>query len=144
MQTILAFLGFAVSGAVGWFVSEFVARPIRSFFDLRKEVRQQMLFLSNVVTDLPKPFVTIEDKSRKRFDQLVEAKQRKRLVLRELGTKLLAYADGEPVAAFLLRKLGYDPRSAGSALIGLSNNLGQGNERATFSTSLKKALRFAD
>ncbi|MEY9110378.1 hypothetical protein ABH999_006574 [Bradyrhizobium yuanmingense] len=142
MQTILSFLGLAASGALGWFALEFVGRPIRSFFDLRKEVRQQLLFLANIQTELPKPFIMLEDRSRKTFDRMVEAKRIKGRTLRELGTKMLAFAEGEQLAEPVLRKLGYDPRSAGDALMGLSNNLEHGEARARFSIAIEKALRF--
>ncbi|WP_168193503.1 hypothetical protein [Bradyrhizobium sp. NAS96.2] len=58
---------------------------------------------------------------------------------------MLAYAEGERFAPLVLRKLGYDPHGAGSALVGLSNNLSSHNdERAKFSIAVGKTLRFLD
>jgi hypothetical protein len=45
-------------------------------------------------------------------------------VLRELGAKMQAFAGTDRAAAFVLRALGTDLRSAGIALIGLSNSIG--------------------
>jgi hypothetical protein len=44
--------------------------------------------------------------------------------LRELGAKMQAFAGTDRAAAFVLRALGTDLRSAGIALIGLSNSIG--------------------
>ncbi|WP_420965320.1 hypothetical protein [Bradyrhizobium sp. B120] len=145
MGPILSYLGLAATGVMAWFAAEFIGRPIRTFFDLRMEVRRQMLFLANVQTELPKPFVTLEDRSRKRYDDIVSARREKSRTLRELGARMLAYAEGERFAPLVLHKLGYDPHGAGSALIGLSNHLSTHNEeRARFSIAVGKTLRFPD
>jgi len=39
-ETALTIAGFVASGAVGWFVTGFIGRPIREFFDLRLLIEQ--------------------------------------------------------------------------------------------------------
>ena len=48
MAQFLSGLSDVLLGAMGWVALEFVGRPIRSFFDLRRETRRQMFFLANV------------------------------------------------------------------------------------------------
>ena len=48
MTTVISAAGAILLGAIGWFTLEFVGRPIRQFFDLRREIHQQMMFLANV------------------------------------------------------------------------------------------------
>jgi len=47
----------AGAGALGWIVLEFLGKPVRAFFDLRDQVRAQLLLLTNVGS--PKPRETI-------------------------------------------------------------------------------------
>jgi hypothetical protein len=39
---LLNALGVIALGAMGWFTLEFVGRPVRGFFDLRRQVRTHM------------------------------------------------------------------------------------------------------
>ena len=48
MQWYVYLLTVATTGAFGWFALEFLGRPIRNFFDMRRSVRDQMLLLGNV------------------------------------------------------------------------------------------------
>jgi hypothetical protein len=43
MTSILSGILPLVFGAIGWVVFEFLGRPVRSFFDLRRETKRQML-----------------------------------------------------------------------------------------------------
>jgi hypothetical protein len=73
-------------------------------------------------------------------DEALRAHQR---ALRELGTRMLAFADTRRIAAFIVRIQGYDPALAGSGLIGLSNALPEyGVERLRWRTRIEHALKF--
>jgi hypothetical protein len=56
---------------------------------------------------------------------------------------MLAFAESERAACVAIRPFGFDPSSAGSSLIGLSNTLDrQGTDRASFRKNVERALRF--
>src|SRR5260370_7631373 len=57
MQWYVNLLTIAGAGALGWIVLEFLGKPVRAFFDLRDQVRAQLLLLANVAP--PKPRETI-------------------------------------------------------------------------------------
>lgn len=134
-------LSVVALGALGWFALEFVGRPIRSFFDLRREARRQMLFLANV------PAVPFEDdhirKAEPEYQQAVAAVRNVERTFRDLGTQLMAFGESEWFAASLVKWAGFNPISAGQGLIGLANNANTyGQERADHRTKVAQALRF--
>jgi hypothetical protein len=111
-------VGF-VGGVASWFLTDLVARPVRRFFQLRREIYECMLYHGNVrgLRDERGDFTenfTLEDTTR-----LKEAQS----ALRQFGTRMLSFAATEPVAAKLIGLLQYDPVKAGRSLIGLSNCL---------------------
>jgi hypothetical protein len=57
---------------------------------------------------------------------------------------MLAFAESERAACIAIRPFGFDPSSAGSGLIGLSNTLDRhGTDRASFRRNVERALRFS-
>jgi hypothetical protein len=110
MQGLLGFLAIAATGAFGWFALEFVGRPVRSFFDLRLQVRQQMHFLANVWLPEKKPVMTLEDQQE--YDQELERVHEMRRTVRELGSNMLAFGESEWWANRFLNAVGYHAAAA--------------------------------
>lgn len=143
MAQILSALSVILLGAIGWVALEFIGRPIRSFFDLRREIHRQLLFLANVPAVKP-----VDDYIRAGMSEHQKALAAIRNVektFRDLGTQMLAFGESEWPAGRLIGLVGFDARAAGRALIGLSNNVnGYGAERADFRAGVFKALRLKE
>jgi hypothetical protein len=141
VQNVFAYLAIAATGAFGWFALEFIGRPIRSFFDLRLQIRQQMLFLANVSVPEQELYMTYE--RRQEYNQELVLFSEMRRTVRELGSKMLAFGESEWWANQFLNAVGYDAAAAGSALIGFSNSVAEyGEDRAKFRADIAKELRF--
>jgi len=95
-------------GVLGWLVTNFFAKPLLDFLNLRKQVHEEIVYTGNVgamVAETPA------------FDKAVDA-------LRRLGAKVQATAVTDSVILhWFLAKCGYDLHKAGRGLIGLSNTL---------------------
>src|SRR6266700_2373491 len=113
-----------IGGLVGWFATDFLARPIRQFFQLRGERCEAMVMFGNVrAGDL------------KRLKEARDA-------FRELGARMLAFAHTEWLGNWLIARLRYDPIKAGRSLIGVSNTIGTpGNELHQRKLNVMAALR---
>ena len=124
MQSFLS-IGFGLlSGVVGWMISEFLAKPFRRGIDLIAEARTSTIIYSNVAARAKVPpgrtdgFVAYNEISEKDEQRLQKAEH----IFRELGAKMLAFADTDRVAATV--RLGTDFRAAGNALIFSPTRLG--------------------
>jgi hypothetical protein len=120
MQSLWS-IGFGLlSGVVGWMISEFLAKPFRRGIDLIAEARTSVLVYANVQA---RAKMTRQDgyaAHEEAEERLLKAEE----ALRELGAKMQAFAGTDRAAAFILRALGANLRSAGIALIGFSNSIG--------------------
>ena len=142
MQWYLILISVATTGAFGWFALELVGRPIRNFVDLRRSVRHQMLFLANVAAPQPRETCVTSEQIRQYDTDLKNAREAQR-ILRDLASQMLAFAESERAACIAIRPFGFNPSSAGSGLIGLSNTLDRrGTDRAGFRKNVERALRF--
>ena len=142
MQWYVILVSVATTGAFGWFALELVGRPIRNFFDLRRSVRQ-MLFLANVAAPQPRETCVTSEQIRQYDTDLKNARETQR-ILRDLASQMLAFAESERAACIAIRPFGFDPSSAGSGLIGLSNTLDRhGTDRASFRKNVERALRLS-
>ena len=142
MQWYVIIISVATTGAFGWFALELIGRPIRSFFDLRRSVRHQMLSLANVPTPQPRETCVTSEQIRQYDTDLKNAREAQR-ILRDLASQMLAFAESERAACIAIRPFGFDPSSAGSGLIGLSNTLDRhGTDRTSFRKNVERALRF--
>lgn len=129
-------------GALGWLTLEFVGRPIRKFFDLRREIFKQLSFLANVPA--APLYLPGDDPLRPEPPSLGPLKAAQR-TFRDLGSQCLSVGKAEWPASMILRLLKYDATAAGSALIGLSNALPEyGAERANHRRAIHAALRFTE
>ena len=112
-----------IGGLVGWFATDFLARPIRQFFQLRGEICEAMVMFDNV-----------------RAGDLTRLKEA-REAFRELGARMLAFAHTEWLGNWLIARLRYDPIKAGRSLIGVSNSIGTAGERHQHKQNVMAALR---
>jgi hypothetical protein len=86
-----------ILGGIGWIILEFIGRPIRIFFDLRREA-SRLLNLHWASSDASAP----SENAKNDF--------------REIGLRLIAFDKSEPLAAPFVRMLGYRPLDAGERL----------------------------
>ena len=142
MQWYVNLLTVAATGGLGWFAVQFLGRPIRNFFDLRRLARHQMLFLANAPAPQPRETcVTFEQIQR--YDTDLKNVREAQRILRDLGSHMLAFGESETAACIAIKPFGFDPSTAGRNLIGLSNTLDRhGTDRAAFRKNVEKALRF--
>jgi hypothetical protein len=142
LESVMGFLTFALGGASGWFATAFVASPIRRFFDLRGEVIEKANRYANVQarakqavdgTYVPTPELSGEQEKR-----LQEAEA----ALRDLASRMRAFAENERLAVRILKWLRHDPARASAALFGVSNSIGTyGSNRKDQRDALGQALR---
>jgi hypothetical protein len=138
---IVQFVWGALGATLAWMITEFLARPFRQFFDLRREVARRMVEFGNVAArakmldhDHQQPLeLSDEDEVRLR-----EAEK----TFRDLAAQLRGFAIGEWFAAKTVRLLGFDSIQISTALIGYSNEIGTfGEARADFAQQIKNLLR---
>src|SRR5215475_6190648 len=142
MQWYVNLLTVAATGAVGWFVLEFVGRPVRNFLDLRRLVRHQMLFLADVPAPQPRETCVTSEQIRRYHVDLKNVREAQR-ILRDLGSRMLAFGESETAACIAIKPFGFDPSVAGRNLVGLSNTLDRyGTDRAALRKKVEEALRF--
>jgi hypothetical protein len=142
MQWYVNLVTIAAAGALGWIVLEVLGKPIRAFFDLRDQVRAQLLLLANV--SRPKPRETISTSlEMQQYDAALKAGREAQRILRDLGSQLLAFSENEIAACNGIAPFGFDPVAAGRGLIALSNTYDRyWAGRADFRNNIEKALRF--
>jgi hypothetical protein len=97
-----------VGGAIAWFATNFWARPISKFLDLRQQAQETILFHSNVG-----PYLADADRVPKASEDL------RRVAAQIAGV----VATSSPLILRLLRHRGYDLTGATEHLIALSNTL---------------------
>jgi hypothetical protein len=111
MATLYTLLIGVLGGVLGALITDFVRTPFRQFFTLRTEIRHEMLRLSNV--SAPDPSWRVPTYSEETLEKLFRPSREAQTTLRGLGTRLIAFAETELIAANSVRYLGYDPLSAG-------------------------------
>ena len=143
---LIPFLSGALGGSVAWAALEFVQKPFRGFFDLKRQSVEVLTRYANVQARSKQVEDSIESE---RADQPLGANDEKRLqeaeaAMRECGTKFIAFARTEKLALPALHWLGYDPDEIGRCFIGLSNSIGEyGSHRHYYRTQLDKMLRLS-
>ncbi len=126
VHQVLPLLGTLALGAIGWWVTHWVANPIIEFHNLRRSIREE-LFFTEKVGDISE------------IDELRETQA----VLRRLAARMDAatVAISGPFRRYLkLRK--FDLENAKEGLTGLSNTLrDQTGSKALFRHKVETALR---
>src|SRR5260221_9449865 len=136
MQSYLNLVTIAGAGALGWIVLEFLGKPVRAFFDLRDQVRAQLLLLANVAP--PKPRETISTSLEiQQYDVALKAGREAQRILRDLGSQMLAFSESEVTACNGIATFGFDAVAAGRGLMALLNKYHRNtNGRADFTNTV--------
>src|SRR5260370_18133637 len=114
MQWYINLVTIAGAGALGWIVLEFLGKPVRAFFDLRDQVRAQLLLLANVAP--PKPRETISTSLEiQQYNVALKAGREAQRILRDLGSQMLAFSESEIPACKWISAFGFDAAAAYSA-----------------------------
>jgi hypothetical protein len=137
LETLLT--GF-VGGVAAWFFTDYVAKPLRRFFDLRREVNRCLAYYGNLparfkLTDSVREQTNISPEEDARLTEAEKA-------FRNLGAEMRAFANADRLAYRMLCGLGYDADQIAGALIAYSNNVSTyGMARFDAHTRLEKLLR---
>jgi hypothetical protein len=119
-----AFLG-ALGAFILWAGLEFVGKPFRAFFELKKECLENLILYGNVGARE----LQLQDDHLRSIDPRIVAKEIRLReaegAFRRCGSKLQAFADTETLAVIALRRLGYQPLEAGRGFVGLSNSVSE-------------------
>jgi hypothetical protein len=129
---------------IGWTGFKFLTRNVRSFLDLRLEVRRQ---LQRFAMDAAlRPGIQRAPAGGERSPvgdsrpiddpRLPPGSE----VFRQLGFRMLMFAQNARLAAWFVKMMGYDPIKAGDNLISLSHDAGLAFRRK----SIADALRFKE
>ena len=111
-------------GVCAWFSTDYVSKPLRRFFDLRREVNRCLVYYGNVQAR-----ATLSADSLRREPTNISSEEDAQLTeaqnaFRNLGAEMRAFANGDRLANGMARHLlGYDADRIASALIGYSNNI---------------------
>jgi hypothetical protein len=134
----------ALGATLAWMITEFVARPFRQFFDLRRETARRLVEFDNVRARAKmsggdhRQVVEISDEEEKR---LRDAEK----MFRDLAAQMRGFAVGERFAAETVKIFGFDSMETSRALIGYSNEIGTyGQGRADFKDRIRKLLRLQE
>ena len=144
LTALLQAIGSFAAGAVAWLVLEFFGRPLRKFYDLRGETICLVAKTNNVSArrkEIDTGYVEELDRSPEQIADLTDATK----LLRNLASRIRAFAANEASALWFLRWRGYDPMKASDGLFGLSNSLGTyGADKAFHKKTIAEALRIID
>ncbi len=139
----------ALGALIGWMGLEFVGKPVRAFFDLKRDSLETLTLYANVrarskqlaLRDdgvLSSMIVPLESAEEKRLQEAEAA-------FRLCGSKLHAFARTEGLAVVALRRLGFEPAKAGQGFIGLSNSVGEyGQARNENKILIERSLKATD
>lgn len=111
---------------IAWNGLKFITRNVRRFFELRYEIRQQMLGVAAALWPSDEAAA-------------LQRGEPEPAIFRELGFQILMLAHNAQLACWSLRLMGFDPVKAGDNLVSLAQN-----PRLVFRRKLiARALRFA-
>jgi hypothetical protein len=134
-RNLWPFLVPIIGAPIAWFMTAFVARPIRHFFDLRREAKTLSILLWNA------PEYGRQDPEDWQLQMSVLKDKRDHLT--DLGAQIFSFSQSERFAVFVVRILGYDPAGAGRAAQRLAFELGTNIEdRDKNYRKLDTALKF--
>lgn len=142
MTDVWSAVGVFALGGVGWVVTSFVGQPFRRFFDLRNEVIHKSVLYANVrAAQKANADGTLEqlNVSEEELARLREAED----TFRDLAARMRAFALNERFAVWLVRLWRFNPMTASTALLAVSNTLhSYGGDRAAAKGQLEMVLRF--
>jgi hypothetical protein len=120
-----------IVGAIGailcWVALEFVGKPFRKFFDLKRDGLEALNLYANVLVDRQE-VVLIDDDGLMGWNRPETAPEKRLREAREAfrlhGSRFLAFASTEGLAVSALKLFGFAPEQAGRGFVGLSNTIG--------------------
>jgi hypothetical protein len=137
-MNLAALVAGAVGGIASWFLTQFVAEPIRRFYALRREIVPAMLDSENVRAPRDERGEVTKDFTEQHAARLRDTQ----IKLRQLGTQMLSFAHTDALAVKLVKLRHYDPVKAGRSLIGLEHDIAaHGLERKRHRDNVLAALR---
>lgn len=123
---LTAFLA-VVTGAFGWWVTNFFVGPLRRIEDLRQRAHEELIFYANIGKDSPET------------DRATA-----RLALRRVAVGLMAAAESaSPLISWWLKRRGWDLHQGGTQLLAVANTLGhevEPNQQIIVRDDLDRAL----
>jgi hypothetical protein len=127
LDTIGSLIVGAVGAGIGWALMEFLARPIRRFYDLRGETIRKVSSYSNLPARYDERHLADGSVVRSEDVTLSQADLAKlddaRSDLRDLAAQMRGFAFNETMAKQALVMLGYDPQRASEGLFGIANTV---------------------
>lgn len=141
MQWYVVFISIVAVGAVGWLALEMIGRPVRKFFDLRRSARDQFPLLADIPAPQPRETCVTSVQIRQYDADLKNTREAQR-VLRELASRMLAFAGSERAACIAIKPFGFDPAVAGNGMTALADILDRHCvDRTGFRRKVERALR---
>jgi hypothetical protein len=138
LETLIT--GF-IGGVCAWFVTDYIAKPMQRFFDLRREVNRCLVVYANVGARSiigPDGLRTTLDLSPEEDARLVQAQK----AFRDLGGNMRAFANVDFLASRIVKLWGYDANRIANALIDYSNEIvTYGAGRAGYHDRVERLLR---
>jgi hypothetical protein len=127
LVSTMSFVFGAMGAVIGWIAFEFVAKPIRGFYDLRREASRVM--------------------AKYHYDNMFDSfSAEAKADYKSVGAALVAFANSEAIASRVIR-LRYDPRLAGDALLAIASKWGDalgGWEVRRGTEGVRQALKLPD
>jgi hypothetical protein len=121
----------AIGVIIGWIGLEFVGKPFRTFFDLKRGSLETLTLYANVRARTKELVLRNDDgvmswPSSPRLETAEERRLREaEEAFRQWGSRFNAFARTEWLAVFVLHLLRFRPEDAGKGFIGLSNSIGE-------------------
>jgi hypothetical protein len=143
LQTVGSLIVAAIGAGVGWAATEFGARPVRRFYDLRAEIIQKMAQYGNVRAPFKQTQTGDVDETMPPLNPEEPALLREgQAVMRDLAARMRAFTYNEILARFLLTLvLRFDPHKASLGLFGYSNTMNTyGSDKASKLKMIEEAL----
>jgi hypothetical protein len=149
LETIGSLIVGAIGAGIGWAATEFVARPIRKFYDLRADVIRMVSQYANTRARFHEErrsdgeILISENHALSESDiaKLHEVEG----AMRALAAQLRGFAYNESIANRALRLAGFDPKKASEGLFGIANTIDTtGDSRIKFKRMVTEALRLPE
>ena len=149
LETIGSLIVGAIGAGIGWGATEFVARPIRKFYDLRADVIRMVSQYANTRARFHEErrsdgeILISENHTLSELDlaKLHEVED----ALRALAAQMRGFAYNEFIANRALRLAGYDPKKASEGLFGIANTIDTtGDSRIRHKRMVTEALRLPE
>jgi hypothetical protein len=124
-------------GVLGWIAANFAGKPLIEFLSLRKEIQEELIFLSNVYS----PRKETREYGEEAYNNERRMFSDAQTTIRRLGSKLNALnASLYKPLPYVLRAMGYDLNDAAKKLLGLSTQYDD-NDRTLTRYGVEVALR---